>query len=124
MKNQQILIVEDDDSIREMYTDALKIAGLEVLTASDGAEGVKMALKHHPRVIMMDIRMPVMDGHQAVKKIREDSWGKNARIIYLTNMSDPDDVVHAIEQKPEEYIVKSNTPIKEVINMVRMSMHK
>jgi CheY-like chemotaxis protein len=121
MKKMTVLIVEDYEHIRELYTDALTDAGFEVRKAKDGSEGVEMALKHHPDVIMMDILMPVMNGHEAVRKIRKDTWGHDARIIYLTNLSDPQDVVQAIEQGPEEYIVKENTSIKEIVNQVRLA---
>ncbi len=115
--------MEDDAAIRTMYKDALTASDMEVLEAKNGKEGVELALAHHPRVILVDILMPEMNGHEAVGAIRRDPWGKNARIIYLTNLSDPADVVHAIEQGPEEYIVKANTDIKEVVNIVRTAMY-
>lgn len=122
MSNVTVLIVEDDESLRELYADAFSLAGIQVLTAEDGAKGVSLALKHHPDAILMDIMMPVMDGHTAVTKIREDVWGKNAVIIFLTNMSDAENVVHAVEKGSSEYIIKSNVPPKEIVNQVRMAM--
>ena len=119
---ETVLIIEDDTNIRDMYGDALSGAGLTVLKALNGEEGVAQALLHHPKVILVDIMMPGMNGHEVVSKLRKDSWGKNARIIFLTNMSDADNVVTAIAQKPEEYIIKSQTEIKEVINIVRTAM--
>lgn len=118
-----VLLVEDDKNIRELYAMALVNAGIEIKMAENGQQGVEMALEHKPSVILIDIEMPVMDGHQAVEKIRMDKWGKNAKIIFLTNLSDASDVAHAVSQKAEEYIVKANTPVKEVVNQVRMAMH-
>ena len=123
MKNSTILIIEDDTAIRELYADALQLAGLEVLQARSGKAGVEMALTHHPAVILVDIMMPEMDGHEVVQKIRIDRWGKKAKVIYLTNFSEPVNVVKAFEQNPEEYIVKANTDVKEVVNKVRTAMH-
>jgi CheY-like chemotaxis protein len=68
--------------------------------------------------------MPVMDGHKAAEKIRLDSWGKNVPIIFLTNHSDVANVAHAHMLKPDDYIVKANIPVKEVINKVRLAMHR
>jgi len=123
MSDSSVLIVEDDDNLRKLYSDAISGVGINVLTAKNGKEGVEMALEHHPSVILMDIMMPVMDGHEAMKKIRLDKWGKNAKVIFLTNFSDAENVVHAVEEGTEEYIVKANTSIKEIINEVRIAMN-
>ncbi len=121
---QTVLIIEDDRNIRDMYTDALSGAGFTVYKAENGKDGIALALSHHPKVILVDIMMPGMNGHKVVNEIRKDTWGKNANIIYLTNMSDAENVVQAVAQKPEEYIIKSNTSIKEIINIVRTALYK
>ena len=123
MENRCILLADDDQAIRELYELALTNAGLEVITAKNGTEAVSLALTHHPAVILMDIMMPHMDGETAVDKIRADTWGKTAHIIYLTNMSDPQHVAKAFTQKPEEYIIKAQTDVKEVVNKVRTAMY-
>lgn len=122
MSNATVLIVEDDPKLREMYTDAFTIAGITVLSTGLGAEGVTLALTHHPDAILMDIMLPGMNGHEAVSKIRLDRWGRNATIIYLTNLSDAENVAYAVGKGSSEYIVKANTPPKEVVNKVRMAM--
>jgi len=122
MSKATVLIVEDDENIRELYSDAFQLAGIAVLKAANGSEGVELALKHHPDAILMDIMMPIMGGHEAVGKIRKDAWGKNAKVVYLTNMTDAENVVHAVERGSEEYIIKANTSVKEVLSLVRMTM--
>lgn len=117
-----VLIVDDDENIRELYSDAFTNAKINVLIASNGAEGVSLALQHHPNAILMDVMMPVMDGHVAVNNIRKDAWGKTATVVYLTNMSDAENVIHAVEQGSSEYIIKANLTPKEVVNHVRMAM--
>ncbi len=123
MKTIDVLIVEDDENIRALYFDALSGAGLGVHTASTAKEGVEHALTHHPRVILMDIMLPDQSGHEAVSEIRKDAWGKNAKIIFLTNRTDAEDIVAAVEQGSEEYIIKAHTEIKELINLVRLSLN-
>lgn len=122
MSKPTVLIVEDDVSIRNMYKDAFTAAGVGVLTAETGREGVELALHHHPEAILMDINMPDMNGHETVRTIRKDAWGKTAVIIFLTNMSDAGNVVSAVAAGSEEYIIKANTTPKEVVNKVRMAM--
>ena len=123
MSKPVVLIVEDDESIRNLYADAFDIAGIDVLKATNGKDGVSLALEHHPDAILMDIMMPEMNGHEAVNKIRKDEWGKNAKVVYLTNMSDAENVVTAVEQGSDEYIIKANISPKEVVNRTRMVMH-
>ena len=118
-----VLIVEDDTNIRELYATALIAAGLEVKMAENGQQAVDVALASRPAVILLDIDMPVMNGHDAAAKIRMDEWGKNVPIIFLTNHSDAANVAHAHMLKPDDYIVKANEPIKELVNKVRLAMH-
>jgi DNA-binding response OmpR family regulator len=122
MEKPTVLIVEDDTLIRKLYADAFELAGVNVITAENGEEGVQSALEHHPNAILMDIMMPGMNGHEAVSKIRKDSWGKTASIIFLTNMSDAENVVHAVAEGSDEYIIKANATVKEVVNKTRMAM--
>lgn len=118
-----VLLAEDDQALRELYAMALIKAGFEIVMAEDGEQAATFSLLQHPDVILLDIDMPHMNGHQAAEKIRSDSWGKTARIIFLTNHSDPSNVAHAVMQKPEEYIVKAHTPIAEIINLVRAAVY-
>ena len=66
--------------------------------------------------------MSVIGGHEAVNKIRKDAWGKTAKVVYLTNMTDAENVVHAVNQGSDDYIIKANLTSKEVVNHVRMVM--
>jgi DNA-binding response OmpR family regulator len=123
MKSPVVLLVEDDETIRGLYKDALEFSGLKVIIAKNGEDGVTVALKNHPDLIVVDLLMPEMNGHEMMEKIRLDPWGKKAKVVFLTNLTDPKDVFHAVELKPEEYIVKSNADIKEAVNKIRTAIH-
>ncbi len=122
-ESKKILLVEDDMMIRELYATAFINEGMEVIMAEDGKQGLDLALEKKPAAILFDIDMPVMNGHQAAEKLRMDEWGKTVPIIFLTNHSDAANVAHAHMLKPDDYIVKANTPIKDIVNKVRMAMH-
>lgn len=68
-----VLIVDDDSDARAIYEEALKERGFTILTALHGAEGVHLARRHRPDLILMDIRMPVMDGWQAIQYLKSDT---------------------------------------------------
>ena len=118
-----VLLAEDDSAIQDMMQHALSEAGFRVITTDNGADAVTLALAEHPDVILIDIEMPGLDGHEAVRQIRADRWGATARVIYLTNFSEPEDVYHAVTNRSAEFIVKANTPVREIINHVRLASY-
>lgn len=73
-KQKKILIVEDEKNLREAIADVLHNRNFISLQAKNGREGLKLALKEHPDLILLDLLMPEMDGMTAFEKIRKDSW--------------------------------------------------
>ena len=107
-----LLIVEDEGAQRKILHDYLIEKGFLVLEARDGVEGLQTAIDKHPDVILLDVRMPRMDGMTMMHKLREDSWGKNAAIIILTNYDTSDaHLFQIIIDEPSFYIVKSNSSL-------------
>lgn len=114
-----ILIVEDEPSLRNVLRNKFEIEGFTVLEARHGEEGLKVSLREHPDLILLDIIMPVMDGLTMLTKLREDKWGKDARVIILTNLSDSEKVADAMLQNSYEYLIKSSWKIEEVVEKVK-----
>jgi CheY-like chemotaxis protein len=79
-----ILIVEDDPKSMTLTKDLLKISGYETIQATDGKEGVELAKKAKPNLILMDIMMPNMDGYTACHDIKADPVTKNIPVVMLT----------------------------------------
>ncbi len=120
--NKKILIVEDEMSQRKALVDKFTREGFQVLEARDGEEGLRIALKEQPNIILLDIVMPKMDGMTMLKKLRqENDWGKSVPVILLTNLSSDDDKINKgiTEDEPAYYLVKSNWPINEVVEKVK-----
>lgn len=117
-----ILVVEDETPLRNALCDKLTNEGFAVLPAKDGAEGLQVALKEHPDLILLDIIMPVMDGVMMLHKLRADVWGSAAHVIILTNLSDNDDVAKAMEHEVFEYIVKSNVKVEELVRRIKETL--
>lgn len=114
-----ILIVDDETSLRNALRDKLEREGFAILEAKNGEEGLEIALREHPDLILLDIIMPVMDGMTMLKKLCEDAWGQGAKIIMLTNLSDTGKIANAIGQCSRDYLVKSNWKIEDVVAKVR-----
>ena len=114
-----LLIIEDDLVLARMYQTLLQNHGYDVKTAVDGETGLKEALDIHPDLILLDIRMPKMDGMTVMHHLREDKWGKTAPIIILTNLDLSDQRLTGVDKdQPSYYLIKSNNPPDQVLEKV------
>jgi DNA-binding response OmpR family regulator len=120
----KILIIDDEPALLSVLTDEFTQQGFEVITAKNGEDGLKLALKNQPDLVLLDIIMPVMDGITMLYKLREDERGKNIKVILLTNLSDPEKVTKSITQIANGYIVKSDWKIKDVVKEVNNELEK
>jgi len=121
MKPQKtILIVEDEENIRDAIADVLRTKRFLPLEAKNGKEGVDLALTEHPDMILLDLIMPEMDGMTALKMIRKDAWGAHVPVIILTNVSATNEqlVDDMITHKPMNYLIKSDWKIHDVVEKV------
>ena len=115
-------IVEDDVSLSNALSDKFENEHFEVLKAKNGEEGLTVALRERPDIILLDIIMPVMDGITMLHKLREDEWGKKAHVVVLTNVSDMSGIARAIENGAFEYYVKSDTQIENIVESVKKTL--
>lgn len=94
-----VLIVDDEPDISGLLRTKLEAAGLRVTTASNGKEGVEAARKDHPDLIVMDVRMPVMSGTEAITRIKEDPALKETKVVFLSNFGEEEEINAWIDQK-------------------------
>ncbi|MBI4488919.1 MAG: response regulator [Deltaproteobacteria bacterium] len=107
MEEKKILVVEDNEDTREILFYRLKAMGdFEVLLASNGKEALEMAEHSRPRLIIMDLKMPVMDGWEATKALRQTTWGKDVPVIALTAQAMEKDEERALDAGCNDYIAK------------------
>lgn len=93
--------------------------GFEVLKAKDGGEGLTVAIKERPDIIILDIIMPKVDGMTMLKKLREDKWGSGAKVIILTNLSDGKSAFEAMKAGVYDFLIKTNWSIDDVVKKVK-----
>ncbi len=86
----------------------------------NGKVGVKLALKERPQLILLDLIMPEMDGMEAFKMIREDTWGANVPIIILTNLNATNEqfVADVVTQKNTYYLIKSDWKLHDIVKKI------
>lgn len=112
----RILIIEDEIAQRKALVESLIQNGFSVLEARDGVEGLQLALNEHPDIVLLDIRMPRMDGMTMMHKLREDSWGKNASIMILTNYDINDaQLLQITIDLPTYYLLKANCSLESIV---------
>lgn len=97
-----ILIVDDEPDFREIFGAKLSADGYRIETAENGEIGVQKAKQLKPDLILMDVKMPVMDGASAVLKLREDPETKNMKVAFLTSLGDPRMEMQDINKKFSE----------------------
>ena len=88
-KKPLILIVDDEENFREIFSTRLSAEGFRTETAQNGKQAVEFAKRDHPDLILMDVKMPEMDGIEAFMRLQGDSQMQGVRILFLTNLGDP-----------------------------------
>jgi two-component system, cell cycle response regulator DivK len=102
----KLLLAEDDEFSRDMLTRRLERQGFEMVAAADGREALLAARQHRPDLILMDLDMPVLDGHGAMEALRGDPRTFRIPIIVLTAHASPEDVARALNTGCEAYETK------------------
>ena len=104
---KKILVVEDNEDNRRILVYRLrKIGDFDIIEAQNGLEAIEMTEKHQPDLIFMDLKMPVMDGWEATKRIREMNGGDGVRIIALTAQAMAGDEQKALAIGCDDYLAK------------------
>lgn len=91
----KIAIIEDDQAISQMYRFKFEADGFEVETAENGELGLKLCETMKPDIVLLDLMMPQMTGDEMLAAMRKTPWGKNIKVVILTNKGEqeiPDDV--------------------------------
>ena len=116
---QKVLIIDDETGILKMYQEYLKTSGFEVITASNGQEGLKVAKENKPDVILLDIIMPKLNGLDVLKTIKSDPDIKNTPVYLLTNLPEECSGDKAKELGAAGYLVKAQSEPKVIADVIK-----
>ncbi len=118
----KILLVEDDNNLREIYGARLSAEGHEIVSARDGEEALAVAVKEKPDLIIADIMMPRISGFDMLDILRNAPETKNTKIIMMTALSQQEDKEHAEKLGADKYLVKSQVTLEDVAKIVRETL--
>lgn len=116
---KKILICEDEKDSRDSLKNILERKNYEVYTASDGEESIEKAKKVKPDLILLDIRMPKVDGLEAAKKIRE--FNSKTKIIVITSFQSPELYKEAAKYDIIDYVVKPSST-NDILKIVEKTL--
>jgi CheY-like chemotaxis protein len=115
---KKILIIEDNDEIRENTAELLQLHDYDVFTAEEGSEGFELAKKHGPDLILCDIMMPDTDGRRFLKLARDDAGVKNIPLIFFSAGTGPAEFQKALIKAADGFLRKPFTE-EELLNVVK-----
>lgn len=116
---KRILITEDHVPTANALADTFTSEGFTVLKARDGEEGLGVALKERPDLILLDLKMPKMDGIAMLKKLRDEESIKNIPVIVLTNSIHVEKIAVALKGGVYDYLIKSDWTLEAIVKKVK-----
>lgn len=118
----KIAIIEDDQTISQMYRIKFQSDGFDVQMANNGRTGVALVEDFKPDMILLDLQMPEMDGAEALAEIRKHAWGKDIPVIILTNMGEEESPASLKTLNVKSYIVKADLTPSQVVAKVKETL--
>ncbi|MBO7718417.1 response regulator [Candidatus Saccharibacteria bacterium] len=114
----KIMVVEDDASLREIYSIRIAAEGYEIVTAGDGEEALALAVREKPDLILSDVMMPKISGFDMLDILRSTPETKDIKVVMMTALSSDDQRQRGERLGADRYLVKSQVGIEDVVNTI------
>jgi len=124
MKNQKIVLIEDDEILAKVLKEELAGSDFDVLSAYDGEAGLKLVQKEKPDLLLLDILLPKMHGLDVLKILKSKEETKGIPVIALTMLGQDEDIKKGFELGVDDYIVKSQHAVAEIVEKVKSFFSK
>jgi len=118
-KKINILIVEDDVFLADLYKTKFAMEGFKVNVAYDGEKGLGFIKKNQPDILLLDLVLPKMSGFDILKAIKDDAKTRNMPVILLTNLSQKTDVDKGLKMGSNDYLIKAHFMPSEVVEKIK-----
>jgi DNA-binding response OmpR family regulator len=115
----RILLVEDDDALSSVYTTRLQAEGFDVRRVANGEDALATAISYQPNLVVLDVMMPKISGFDVLDMLRNTPQTANLKVIMLTALSQESDKERAKTLGADDYLVKSQVVIADVIDRIR-----
>lgn len=110
--------------LADMYVAKFSKEGLSVMRAEDGVQGLELAKKHKPDVVLLDIILPKLDGFAVLKELKNDPQLSDVHILLLTNLGQDEDVEKGKKLGADDYFIKANHTPAEIVEKVKYLLSK
>ena len=121
---KKIILIEDEEILANMYRLKFTKAGYEIIVASDGEEGLALAKKEKPDLILLDIIMPKKDGFLVLEELKSNASLKSIPVYMLTNLGQEEDVARGKELGAIGYCIKADTTPGELVEIINKHFKK
>src|SRR3546814_276237 len=115
----KIAIIEDDQAISQMYRIKFEAEGYDVETAENGRLGLELAQSMNPDIVLLDLMMPEMGGAEVLKNMRGSDWGKDIKVVILTNMGEQEIPAEVRDLGVSQVILKADMTPRQVAELVK-----
>lgn len=115
----KVAIIEDDPAILQMYRLKFEAEGFSVYTAENGEAGLLLCERQKPDIVLLDLMMPIISGDEMLAKLRETDWGKNMKVVVLTNVSEAKIAEKVKELGVIELLTKAQLTPASLVDKVR-----
>lgn len=119
MDKKTIAIIEDEEVLSKMLTEALTEAGFNILHATEGEAGLKLIESEQIDLVVLDILLPKINGLEILKKIRENNKYDDMEVIVLSVVNDMDKVAEAVEGGVYTYLIKDKTKVDDLVEIIK-----
>jgi CheY-like chemotaxis protein len=120
----KILVADDEEDIRDLLSFTLKFAGHEVITASNGEEAFQLAQQEKPELVLLDVRMPRMNGYEACRHIKADPALKDIPVVFVSAWGQDSEIRTGLEAGAAGYIVKPFEPNQIILKVAELVARK
>lgn len=123
-EKNKILLVEDDQFLVSMYATKFELENFKVVTAEDGEQGLTLAVKEKPDIILLDIMLPKKNGFEVLKGLKDNPKTRDIPVILLTNLSQKSEIERGLAMGAQDYLIKAHFMPSEVMDKIKKVLNK
>ena len=116
---KKILVIEDEKTLRFLATKILAEEGFDVDEAIDGEQGIEKAKKNKPDLILLDLRLPGINGFDVLTEIKKDANLESTKVIILSNLGQKEEIEKGMRLGAADYMIKAHFTLDEIVNRVK-----